>query len=214
MDLYLIRHGQSYANLRDWQPNSRANIDAGLTELGQRQAMALTEWLRKNVPVADALYASTMLRTRETAVYVSHAYNCDIIYDDRLREIGNNRIDHTPVSGDELPTQYLSHADSTPFTPVALDVANAESFAHFRARAGMFLDDMAARHQDETVLVVCHGGVINAAFDNIFNIGPYRHCDIRDPYTSITLFQRLAQPEREPWQLRFQGRVEHLQGLE
>ena len=35
VQLYLIRHGQSYVNLADW-PNG--NQDEGLTELGQAQA--------------------------------------------------------------------------------------------------------------------------------------------------------------------------------
>jgi hypothetical protein len=41
MHLYLIRHGQSYINLKEWQ---EGNVDAGLTELGQRQANALAAW--------------------------------------------------------------------------------------------------------------------------------------------------------------------------
>ncbi|MFZ4657876.1 MAG: histidine phosphatase family protein [Caldilineaceae bacterium] len=38
MNLYLIRHGQSYINLPEWIGK---NSDEALTELGQRQAAAL-----------------------------------------------------------------------------------------------------------------------------------------------------------------------------
>ena len=41
MHFYLIRHGQSYVNLSDWA----GHLDAGLTELGKRQAAALAAWL-------------------------------------------------------------------------------------------------------------------------------------------------------------------------
>ena len=59
MHLYLIRHGQSFVNLKDWKGG---NLDAGLTELGQRQAAALARWLPSQLPTFDALYASTMQR--------------------------------------------------------------------------------------------------------------------------------------------------------
>ena len=63
MHLFLIRHGQSYVNLPDW---SGANWDQPLTELGQRQATALAIWLPQRVEQVAAIYASTMLRARET----------------------------------------------------------------------------------------------------------------------------------------------------
>jgi phosphohistidine phosphatase SixA len=71
MHLYMIRHGQSYVNLRDWQDG---NIDAGLTELGQQQAAALAEWIPSAIPQVDALYASTMARARETAEPLAKVY--------------------------------------------------------------------------------------------------------------------------------------------
>ena len=64
MQLYLIRHGQSYVNLEEWQ---HGNTDEGLTELGQQQAARLAAWLPTHLPRIDALYASTMRRARETA---------------------------------------------------------------------------------------------------------------------------------------------------
>lgn len=56
MHFYLIRHGQSYVNLSDWA----GHLDAGLTELGKRQAAALAAWLPQRLPSIDLLYASTM----------------------------------------------------------------------------------------------------------------------------------------------------------
>ena len=63
MHLYLIRHGQSYVNLPDWDSG---NVDEGLTELGQQQAAALAAWLPGKLPQVDVIYASTMKRARET----------------------------------------------------------------------------------------------------------------------------------------------------
>ena len=52
MQLYMIRHGQSYVNLKDWEGG---NVDAGLTELGQQQAAALAEWLPTELEQIDVL---------------------------------------------------------------------------------------------------------------------------------------------------------------
>ena len=65
MHLYMIRHGQSYVNLPDW---SGTNWDQPLTELGRQQAAALAAWLPQHLPEVNILYASTMLRARETAL--------------------------------------------------------------------------------------------------------------------------------------------------
>ena len=47
-----------------------------------------------------------MRRERETAQFIAGAYDCYILSDDRLREIGNNRIDHSPLPNGALPRQY------------------------------------------------------------------------------------------------------------
>jgi len=101
--LYFIRHGQSFVNLADW---AEGNVDVGLTELGQRQAQALGRWLPTAVPHVDAIYTSTMARARETAAAATAAYALPIQFDDRLREIGNNRTDHSPWPADTLPSVY------------------------------------------------------------------------------------------------------------
>ena len=57
MHLYFIRHGQSFVNLQDW---AQGNMDVGLTELGQRQALGVGSGLPTAVPHVDEIYASTM----------------------------------------------------------------------------------------------------------------------------------------------------------
>jgi probable phosphoglycerate mutase len=211
MHLYFIRHGQSYVNLKEWE---QGNVDVGLTELGQRQAAALAGWLPGVVPDVDAIYASTMARARETAAAVAGACGVEIEFDDRLREIGNNRIDHSPWPNEALPTLFAEYWSSArPFSPV-VDAQNlGETYMHFRTRVGLFVESAADKHRGETVLVVCHGGVVEAAFDHIFNIGPWRRCEVWDHNTAVTHFEYVEHPGREVWRLHFHNRVEHLIGV-
>lgn len=212
MHLYFIRHGQSFVNLKEWE---QGNLDVGLTELGQRQAAALGRWLPSLVPQVDVIYASTMARARETAAAVAAPYDPEIQFDDRLRELGNNRLDHTAWPADALPNKYADYWSSAhPFAPVMIDAELAESFMHFRIRVGIFIEEIAAAHKGQTVLVVCHGGVVDAAFDHIFNVGPWRRCEVWDHNTAVTHFEFVEHPGREVWRLHFHNRVEHLQGVE
>ncbi len=208
MHLYFIRHGQSFVNLKEW---AEGNVDVGLTELGQRQAAALGEWLPSAVPHVDAIYASTMARARETVAAANASYKLPIQFDDRLREIGNNRLDHTAWPADALPNTYSElWASERPFASVMSVEAMGESYMHFRTRVGSFIEEIAAAHRGQTLLVVCHGGVVDAAFDHIFNVGPWRRCEVWDHNTALTCFEYVEHPGREVWRLHFHNRVEHL----
>jgi probable phosphoglycerate mutase len=208
MQLYFIRHGQSFVNLKDW---TGGNVDAGLTELGQAQAQALARWLPNELPAVDALYASTMTRAQETAAPLAAAYGCEIRHEDRLREVGNNRLDHTPWPNDDLPSDYADYwASSRPFASTTPALPRGESYMHFRTRVGFFIEEMVERHRGEIVLLVCHGGVLDAAFDHIFNIGPWRRCEVWDHNTAMTHFEHVEHPGRETWRLHYHNRITHL----
>jgi probable phosphoglycerate mutase len=211
MHLYLIRHGQSHVNLEEWESG---NTDEGLTELGQRQAAALAEWMPARVPEPDAIYASTMRRARETAAVLAGAYDMPVHHDDRLREIGNNRWDHTAWPNDELPRDYADYwASERPFSTVTPFNEGGESFINFRTRAGLFIEELVEKHLDDVVIAVCHGGIIEAAFDHIFNVGPWRRCEIWNHNTGVTYFEYMAHPRRETWRLHYNNWVCHLQDL-
>lgn len=226
MHLYFIRHGQSYVNLKDWE---NGNVDEGLTELGQRQAAALAAWAPGGLPTIDALYASTMRRASETAQALADACNCEIRYDDRLREIGNNRLDHSPWPNDALPKEYADYwASERPFATTTPTMEGGESYMHFRTRVGSFVEELVYQYtdqiiheptdgsdakQEKVIVAVCHGGVIESAFDHIFNVGPWRRCEVWDHNTGVSHFQYVDHPSRETWRLHYHNRIDHLRIL-
>lgn len=212
MHLYLIRHGQSHVNLKEW---TEGNVDAGLTDLGQRQAQALAAWFPTAVPRIDHFYSSTMKRAQESAGPLAQAYDTKIHFDDRLREIGNNRLDHTPWPNDDLPRDYSDYwASERPFASITPQVARGETMMHFRTRVGSFIEEQVEKARGQVVVALCHGGVIEAAFDHIFNIGPWRRSEVWMHNTAVTYFEYVGHPTRESWRLHFHNRVDHLLGLE
>jgi broad specificity phosphatase PhoE len=212
MHLYLIRHGQSHVNLKEW---TNGNTDEGLTELGHQQATALSRWIVGEVPHVDLLYASTMQRTRETARYLAETYQATIHYSDWLREIGNCRLDHTPWPNNDLPRDYADFWSSErPFSSVTPTVDGGESYMHFRTRVGLAVEEMITKHSKETIVVVCHGGVVEAIFDHIFNVGPWRRCEIFCHNTAVSHFEHVAHPLRETWRLHYHNAVQHLKDMD
>lgn len=210
MHLYLIRHGESVMNLPDWSDSSI--FDGGLTERGHRQAAALAEWLREHAPTPHAIYCSSLRRTRETAAYLEHALNLPILYDDRIREIGNNLKDHSPVPEGVYMTYQQYWASERPFASIT-DNLNGENMMQFRTRVGMFLHELLDKHRDDVIFVVCHGFVIDMFFDMAYNVGPYRHCEVWTSNTGIVHFEYGEHSGRERWRVHYQNRVEHLQGI-
>jgi probable phosphoglycerate mutase len=211
MHLYMIRHGQSYVNLKDWDGG---NLDEGLTALGAAQVAALAEWLPTHVPQIDVLYASTMKRARETAVPLAQAYNLPIQFDDRLREIGNNRADHQPWPSDDLPEYGDYWGSERPFSSITPTRQNGESLMHFRVRVGHFIEELLEKHRQQTVVAICHGGVVELSYDHLFNIGPFRRCEVWTRNTGITHFEYVEHPNREVWRLYCHSRADHLIGLD
>jgi probable phosphoglycerate mutase len=207
MDLYMIRHGQSYVNLKDWD---KGNRDEGLTEKGQAQAAALAKWMPQEVPELDAIYCSTMQRARQTAEPLAAAFGMPLYFDDRLREVGNNRLDHTAWPSEDLPEYSDFWGSERPFSSITPEREMGESLMHFRIRVGAFIEEMIDLYRGKTIVAVCHGGVIEITFDHVFNVGPWRRCEVWTNNTAVTHFELVNHPLRETWRLHFHSRTEHL----
>ena len=216
MHLYLIRHAQSYVNLPDWV---EGNTDAALTDLGREQAEALAHSFSQEVTSIDMLYASDMARAKETAEALAAPYALTPLFDSRLREVGNNRLDHTPFPIDALPRDYAEFwGSSQPFSPLMPKAEVGESWMHVRMRVGQFLEHLIERHyqatetasKDKTIVAVCHRGVIEAAVNHVFNIGHRQHCEVWSHNTGITRLEYVNHPGRERWRLRYLNRTDHL----
>ena len=142
--------------------------DTGLTDRGRDQARLLEKRLRDEEVRADQLYASTLPRALETAEYVARALDLPVQPDDELHELRPGEADGLTV--DEWRERYRPKPPAvrdvfTPFAP------GGESWVAFLARAGAAIAALVDRHPGETVVAVCHGGVIEASFYLAFGLG-------------------------------------------
>lgn len=166
-ELYLIRHGEAVANVEPIIGGLRG--DAGLTDRGREQARLLEGRLRAEGLGAglraDRLYASTLPRALETAEYVSRALDLPVQREDELHELRPGEADGMDV--DEWRERFGEpvHDPFRPFAP------GGESWVAFLARSGAAIVALVDRHPGETVVAVCHGGVIESSFYLAFGLG-------------------------------------------
>ncbi|HLL62149.1 MAG TPA: histidine phosphatase family protein [Propionibacteriaceae bacterium] len=166
-DLYLIRHGEAVANVEPIIGGMHG--DTGLTDRGREQAKLLEERLRDDGLRADHLYVSTLPRALETGAYVARALQLPLQPDDELQELRPGEADGLSV--EEWKTRYSvpdGSAAADPFEPFS---PGGESWAGFLVRAGGALANLVRRHEGQTVVAVCHGGVLEASFFLAFGIG-------------------------------------------
>ena len=148
--LLLVRHGET-----DWNRDGRwqGQSDTQLNEVGRAQAAQVAEELDG----IDVAYSSDLARARETAAILVGGLGLDVRVDERLRERGFGAWEGKTTP--EIEAEFAdAHARWAAGEGPGAD--DAEAFADFAGRVAGFLEDVLARHPDETVLVVAHGGSI------------------------------------------------------
>ena len=90
--LYLLRHGESTANLNDIFASHR--VDAALAESGIRQARRWAGEL-KRFPISG-IYSSPLLRAKQTAEIACQPLNVEPVFTDALAEIDVGDLEGQP----------------------------------------------------------------------------------------------------------------------
>lgn len=168
MELILVRHA-----LPVRIDGGDGPADPSLSEDGRRQAQALASWLADE-PI-DAIWSSPMRRARETAAPLEEATGLLAEIDVDLREFDADEVHYIPM--EELTT------DDPRWRELIARLGSPEQFA-FRDVAAAAVERIVAANPGRTVVVVCHGGVVNAYLSSILHID--RPLFFEPTYTSIS----------------------------
>jgi broad specificity phosphatase PhoE len=157
--ILLARHAETAAPDRF----HGAESDVGLSARGFEQAEQLGRWLAG--AGASALYCSGLRRAVDTAAPIGRACGLEpiVIADLHERRIG-------PLSGMSREDGWATYAESKArWIAGNLEASHpgGESFADIRRRVGPILEELAARHRGETIVVVAHGVVIRVALTSL-----------------------------------------------
>jgi 2,3-bisphosphoglycerate-dependent phosphoglycerate mutase len=159
MELLLVRHAQPVR-----VENSTGPADPELSETGRQQARLLATYLGDER--LDAIVASPLRRAVQTAEPVAVQHGVAITVHDGLAEYDRE-------SGEYIPIEQL-RAEGLPGWQDVLtgNVHRAVGVDPYEFRAGVVdaVEDVIASHPGQTVVAVCHGGVINAYISHILHV--------------------------------------------
>jgi probable phosphoglycerate mutase len=211
--LILIRHGESQVSV-DGLVGGLATC-SGLSDLGRRQAAALRDRLASSEELGqvDALIASTLPRARETAEIISPALgNLPVIEDEDVCELHPGEADG--LSYDDYISKYgWRDMEANPDLELS---PGGESIAAFHRRVGGALARVAEAHRERTVVIACHGGVVDVGLRTLLGLGMVGGFDLYTENTSLTEFVLVPATERRPsrrWRLVRYNDAAHLAGV-
>jgi broad specificity phosphatase PhoE len=208
MRLVLVRHGAAHAGFDGVIAGPTGCT--GLTPLGRRQAEALHDHLLGSGRVhADALLASVIPRAIETAEIIAPGLGfetfgkaCD------LCEVHTGEADGLPWA--EYSPRYGSLDMEA--EPDRVFAPGGESWTSFHERVLGMLERVAREYEGQTVVAVCHAGVIMASLRMLLGIPhPGTGAQLRPSNTGLTEWEH--DPSHDRWTLHSFNDAGHLLGL-
>ena len=185
MKLLMTRHGQSR-----WQTDGEsAGTDAPLSHLGELQAHRLGRYLKQHQEI-DRIITSNLCRAHKTATIAASYLDLPVNVEPALREFESWEAGSPP-------------APHSIWEPVPISRPHSEHSA-FRERIRTALQQVLGNgEQDETVLLVAHGGTLGTILRLLLG------SDVQRIWTLNTGLHALKWTG-EFWLIRYLNRVEHL----
>lgn len=205
--LVLVRHGESNTTVARVIGGHRTC--SGLSDLGRQQAERLRDrWSQSGEITADLLVASHYARARETAEIIAPSLGGLTVVEDEGFGEHDPGPDCDGMSFDEYMDRYgVGWWQGDPF---ATSFPGGETVAAFQFRIGQAIRRLLDAHADKTIVVVCHGGVIDAALRLALKSPGTGSFEIQTINTSITELQLVKD---NLWRLIRYNDVCHLTGL-
>jgi broad specificity phosphatase PhoE len=152
----LVRHGRTEGNVRRVLVG---RLDIPLDELGEKQAEAVGAYLSATHK-PDLVISSPLLRAHNTARAIAARFDMPISFDDELMELNFGAYEGLSVEQiGEVNPDFVStfgDVDHDRHWP------EGERLSEFHGRVmGAFMR-LASMHEDQTIVVVSHGGVLGS----------------------------------------------------
>lgn len=167
--LTLVRHGEQYiADPRSGPVGE--TFDPPLSDRGRQQARLVGE--RLSTEHVDIVYSSPLLRALDTAAEIARHHRLELVVMHDLREVEIFR----DVPPDKTAVEFLGIGllqglrermlrekrwDVYPYSEPSFD---------FRKRVVNALEAILAEHEGKSIVVGCHGGVINAYVAHVIGV--------------------------------------------
>jgi 2,3-bisphosphoglycerate-dependent phosphoglycerate mutase len=154
-----IRHGETAWNV---DTRLQGHLDIPLNDEGLRQAQHLAQALGQSETI-DAIYASDLSRAHITAQAIAQATGHTVSTHPGLRERHFGAFQGRTFA--EIEVELPEHAwHWRKRTPDWVPPDGGESLIALRERIVATVDELAARHPGQQVVMVAHGGVLDILY--------------------------------------------------
>jgi len=153
-----VRHGET-----SWNADARiqGQRDIGLNDTGRWQAQRVGHALAEEA--ITAVYSSDLERAHATAQSISEVKGIPVIPHEGLRERSFGMFEGKTF--DEIHQEWPEHAHNwRKRIPEWQPPEGGESLIQLRERVTRTVQELAARHPGEQIVLVAHGGVLDALY--------------------------------------------------
>ena len=161
--LLIVRHGETAWNA---EGRIQGHTDIGLSENGAQQARSLGQRLADRQ--IDVAYSSDLKRTSETARLALGHRNVVLNETPRLREYHKGIFEGMTLT--EIQTQFPDEYPKYLEKDLSYAPEGGETTRDASTRMASIFQEIKAKHLDETVLVVSHGGALRAAMVSLLGM--------------------------------------------
>ena len=206
--LLVVRHGDSNVTVN--RQIGGALTCSGLSDLGRLQAQRLRDRLAGgDMADIDELWASTMPRAKETAEIINEALALELQIEHEFEEFRPGEADGMVYA--DYREQYGDiNTMAEPYRKLS---PQGESRAEFFLRVGVAFDQFLATRAGKTLMVVCHGGVVDVVFRRLLGLPSEAPFQLWTINTAVSEFITTGHGPPRQWRLGRYNDSAHLHGL-
>ncbi len=179
----LVRHGETEWNRVE---RFRGRADVALNERGIAQAQATAARIASGWRAA-AVHSSPLSRARWTAEAIAKRLSCAVQIHTGLTDI--NYGEWQGLTPDEVRGRWPAQLSAWYQTPERARIPGGESLDQLRARCAAAMQEIAARHPDETVVTVGHTVVNRVILLFVLGLANDRFWHLRQDTCAINVIE-------------------------
>ncbi|MBM7623593.1 alpha-ribazole phosphatase [Sporohalobacter salinus] len=179
-EIILVRHGETL-----WNRESRFQglTDIELSSEGIEQTEKLAE--RFVGSELDVIYTSDLQRASKTAEIVAKHHGLHTNEETKFREADFGVWEG--LTFEEIKEQDGDKLDAWLKDPVTVQTPEGETFEEVQKRAKNRLNEIKAKHEDEQILIVAHGGTIRALLVDLLGMPLNNFWRIQQDNTAVNV---------------------------
>lgn len=144
---YILRHGEAKSNVEDVVSCWPEKFSNPLTEKGVAKINKVVKELQNKK--IDLIFASPLLRTKQTAEIVADKLNLKVKFDMRLREVGFGALNGG--SAEKFDDYFKSFAER-----IKRKTKGGENYTEVFKRVSSLLTEINRKYKNKNILIVSH----------------------------------------------------------